>query len=77
MLEVAANLLRGCQDTFPVEQLRDPLPALILRRLALIKIIPHGESVAFTLTEKGLTVLARKAGKAKHRTGIEKEERLE
>ncbi len=54
----AARLLASCQTRLPVKQVREPAAALLLKRLALIKVIPSGDSVALALTDKGFAVLA-------------------
>jgi hypothetical protein len=63
LMEDAACLLGSCQTAFPVEQIRHPAAALVLRRLHLIKVVPHGNSAALALTDKGFAVLS--GGKAK------------
>lgn len=55
----AARLLAACEMACPIEQIRDPAAAFLLKRLALIKLVPGRSSQAFALTEKGIGVLGR------------------
>jgi len=57
LVDEAARLLTLCEGGCPPERIREPAAALMLRRLALIKVIPGGDTVVLTLTEKGLTAL--------------------
>jgi hypothetical protein len=70
LLEESARLLAACDPQCAAEQVRKPTAALLLRRLALIKVVPGGDSPAFALTEKGSTVVSgAKAGGGKRSTG--------
>lgn len=60
LFEQAARLLAMCQAELPAEEVRVLDAAFLLGRLALIKVIPRGESVALTLTDKGVAVLSKK-----------------
>jgi len=55
----AACLLAACEAACPIEPIREPAAAFLLRRLALIKVVPGRNSQAFALTEKGVAVLGR------------------
>src|SRR5437762_457791 len=57
LIEQAAQLLESCQVPFPFKQVRSPAAAYLLKRLALIKVVPHGESSALTVTQKGSTIV--------------------
>jgi hypothetical protein len=66
IIDDAVRVLAACQSGLPAEQVREPTAALLLRRLALIKIVPSGESAALALTDKGFAVLSGgKASKGK------------
>jgi hypothetical protein len=65
LVDEAARLLTLCEGGCPPERVREPAAALILRRLALIKVVPSGDDVVLTLTEKGLTALT--GGRARRR----------
>ncbi len=53
LLDEASQLLTACRETCPIESVHEPSAALLLGRLALIKVIPDGNSSALTLTDKG------------------------
>jgi hypothetical protein len=59
LIEEAAQLLPECSASCPVEEIRTPAAALLLRRLALIKVVAQGDSPALMLTEKGSQILSR------------------
>jgi hypothetical protein len=63
LLENAASILTAADTQLPLEQLRDLAAAVLLRDLALIKMVPCGDSEALTLTDKGRAVLSRGKGK--------------
>jgi hypothetical protein len=58
-LEQAARLLVLCQKELPADEVGAPAAAFLLRRLALIKVLPRGESAALALTDKGMAVLSK------------------
>jgi hypothetical protein len=58
LIEAASRLLVECQEKCPVMRVAEPAAALLLRRLALIKIVLSGESSALTATDKGRAVLS-------------------
>ncbi len=60
LIERAANLLAGCKEICPVEEIEHLEAAVLLKQLALIKVIPGPESSALTVTEKGEGVLLGK-----------------
>jgi hypothetical protein len=68
LIAEASRLLTACSTNYPVEEMREPAAALLLRRLALIKVIPSGDSAALTLTDRGLTVLTGEKGRARKRS---------
>jgi hypothetical protein len=68
LLEEASRLVAACNGNCPIEEVREPVAALLLRRLGLIKVIPNGDSSAFTLTEKGLTVLGGAKARGRKRS---------
>jgi hypothetical protein len=57
LVEDAARLLAASRPRFPTDQVRKPAAALLLRQLALIKIVPGEGAPAFALTAKGSAVL--------------------
>lgn len=57
MVDEAARCLALCEAGCPPERIREPAAALLLRRLALIKIVSSGPSVTLTLTDKGIAAL--------------------
>jgi hypothetical protein len=63
LIEEAAQLLRECTDTYPVQEIRQPAAALLLRHFALIKVVPQGASATLTLTEKGSKILSGAKGR--------------
>ena len=66
LIEEAAQLLAECSASHPVEEIRRPLAALLLRHFDLIKVVPQGDSVALTVTRKGSKILSHeKLKKAK------------
>jgi hypothetical protein len=66
LIEQAARLLILCQTELPVEEVRRPAAALLLRRLALIKATPRGDSAALLLTDKGFAIVGGgKTGKGR------------
>jgi hypothetical protein len=67
LVEKSACLLAACKANVPIDRVRDPHAALLLKRLALIKTVPMEESVALTLTEKGASLLS--PAKARERKG--------
>jgi ELWxxDGT repeat protein len=70
LVDEAARLLTLCEAACAPERIREPAAALMLRRLALIKVVPSGDSVVLTLTEKGLTekgLAALTGGRARRR----------
>lgn len=67
LIEEAARLLALCQAELPAKEVREPAAAFLLRRLALIKVVPHGDSAALTLTDKGFAVLSK--GKTRRERG--------
>ena len=73
LIEQASKILALCEAKLPAEKVRVPAAALLLRRLALIKVVPNDDSVALMLTEHGFAVLSggkgkRAAGKAKRKS---------
>ena len=63
-IENAANLLASCRTKLSANDVGDPFAAIVLRRLSLIKVVPHGHYFALTLTDKGRGVLSNgKRGK--------------
>jgi hypothetical protein len=80
LIEEAACLLAACQENYPIEQVREPYAAVLLRRLALIKVVPQEDSVALTLTEKGYALLPQRksrSGKRSAAPGAYKRKRRE
>ncbi|HWG43229.1 MAG TPA: hypothetical protein VN688_10620 [Gemmataceae bacterium] len=69
-IEEASHLLEACEANYPIEHVREPSAALLLKRLALIKIVPTEDSVALTLTEKGASVLSRAKARAAKRSTV-------
>jgi hypothetical protein len=68
LVEEASRLLTSCQTALPAEEVREPVAALLLRRLGLIKVIPSEDSASLTLTDKGLALLGGgKKSRAKRR----------
>jgi hypothetical protein len=65
LLEEAARLLNACNANYRIEEIREPEAALLLKRLALVKLVPLDDSSALTLTEKGEKIV--KGGKARDR----------
>jgi hypothetical protein len=62
----AAHLLAACKDNCPIEEVRGPAAAVLLRRLGLIKAVPAVDSWELMLTDKGLDTLGPgKKGKRK------------
>lgn len=59
-VEAAARLLEECDPPLPFDRIRDLQAAVLLKRLALVKAVPHGESHALTLTDKGRGNLAKR-----------------
>jgi hypothetical protein len=55
----AARLLADCREKFPAAQVCRPAAASLLKRLALIKFVPAGDSVDLTVTERGAKVLSK------------------
>jgi hypothetical protein len=70
LIEEAAQLLEACARKCPIDQVRQPFAAALLKRLALIKIAGQEDSVALTVTEKGSDVLAQ--GRAARRSRARK-----
>jgi hypothetical protein len=68
LIEEASCLLENCQVNCPIENIREPSAALLLKRLSLIKIVPSEDSVALSLTEKGSTIVSRAKAKAGKRS---------
>jgi hypothetical protein len=65
LMREAGSLLEGCLENCPIENVRKPAAAMLLKRLALIKTVRRGKSAVLALTEKGLKLLPRnKRGKA-------------
>jgi hypothetical protein len=60
LIEEAAKLLVRCDKELSAEEVRVPAAAFLLRRLALIKVVPHGESAALALTDKGFALHAKR-----------------
>jgi hypothetical protein len=67
LIEDASRLLQSCDGGLPVEQVDVPGAAVLLKRLALITIVPKGESAALVLTDKGFAILSRGKQRAKRR----------
>ncbi|MBI2804326.1 MAG: hypothetical protein HYX68_05000 [Planctomycetes bacterium] len=65
LIDEAARLLQSCDPVLPVNEVRNLAAAFLLRRLALIKVVPHEDSHALTLTEKGNKVISRGTSKVK------------
>jgi hypothetical protein len=65
LIEEAARLLTLCKSDCPIEKVRVPAAAVLLRRLALIKVMPSGESMVLKLTDKGFALF----GKIRDRPG--------
>jgi hypothetical protein len=59
LIDEAARLLAECRDGCPIEQVCAPAAAVLLRRLALIKVMNGGESVTLKLTDKGYALLEK------------------
>jgi hypothetical protein len=59
LLEQAARLLAMCQAELSAEEVREPAAAFLLRRLALIKVLPRGDSAMLALTDKAVTLLSK------------------
>jgi hypothetical protein len=62
-IDAAARLLAKCETVCPIEEIRAPEPAFLLRRLALIKVVPQGNSTALTVTEKGSRIVGKVKGR--------------
>lgn len=60
IISEATSLLMSSEPLCPIEEIREIESAVLLKRLALIKIIPNGESHALTLTEKGRKILGNR-----------------
>jgi hypothetical protein len=70
LIQDASRLLASCKTAFPIEQIREPAAALLLKRLALIKVVARGDSAALALTDKGVAVVLKgDASKGKRTTG--------
>jgi hypothetical protein len=67
MIDAMAGVLEECADTPPIRKVGSLQAALLLKRLALIKIVPLGDSEAFALTEKGERVLFGAKGHGRDR----------
>lgn len=61
-IDDAADLLDGCQGKMPIENVRKPKAAIVLKSLGFVKIVAHENSSALALTEKGRGVLAEGKG---------------
>lgn len=73
VIDEAAEILAACKEKCPAKAVRRPAAVLLLRRLRFIKVIPDGESVAFTVTDAGHKVLSgAKPNAAKRSTGRER-----
>jgi hypothetical protein len=59
LIEQAARLLVLCREELPVDEVRIPAAAFLLRRLALIKVLPRGDSAVIAPTDKGLAMLPK------------------
>jgi hypothetical protein len=67
LIEQASELLAACLESCPVEEISNLDAAVLLKRLALVKIVPTGESSALTVTQKGESVLyGKERGRKKH-----------
>jgi len=58
-IEDAACLLAACAEDYSIEEVREPASGLLLKRLALVKVIRKGDSPGLALTEKGAGILAK------------------
>ena len=70
LVEDAARLLDSCEDPFPVNKISNLGAAFLLWRLALVRIVPDGESRCLKLTDKGFNLRSKEsqpAAKAKRR----------
>lgn len=56
LLDEAARLLLECREPLPLDGIHVPEAALLLRRLALVKTLPHDDSVALVLTDRGVSL---------------------
>jgi hypothetical protein len=68
LIEESAHLLEACEPNYPIEHVHEPCAALLLKRLALVKIVPTETSTALALTEKGASILSRAKAKADKRS---------
>lgn len=59
LIEEASSLLAACRADYPIERVREPAAAILLKRLALIKVVPCGDSSALAHTAKGAAILAK------------------
>ena len=59
LIEEASSLLAACRADYPIERVREPAAALLLKRLALIKVVPSGDSSALAPTAKGSAILSK------------------
>jgi hypothetical protein len=64
-IAAAARLLEACRKFYPIENLKDVEAALLLRRLALIKLVPLDYSHRIALTEKAEKLLRAASKKGK------------
>ncbi|MSQ93984.1 MAG: hypothetical protein EXR98_05440 [Gemmataceae bacterium] len=62
LIDDAARLLDRCESVVPIGQVRNLTAAFLLHRLALVKLVPHGDQSALTLTDKGLAVVSNGKG---------------
>src|SRR5262249_21294342 len=63
VIEEASCLLADCRADCPIEKVRVPAAVFLLKRLALIKVVPCGDSSAFALTAKGSAFLSKADGR--------------
>jgi hypothetical protein len=73
LIEEASRLLATCKADYPVEEVENPAAALLLRRLALIKVSPSGGSSILSLTDKGFAILSRSKMRAGKRSAAQRE----
>ena len=56
----AAEMLNAAGGGLSMKKIREPQPAILLRRLALIKAVPRGDSSDIVLTERGQKLVGEK-----------------
>lgn len=68
-IKAAAQLLDACQVSQPIDSIRNAEAALLLKRLALIKVLPNESSHVVTATQKGMGLVSKAGKKGKASSG--------